>query len=102
MDKADYLSSSIMKTILFMGKPFLFLQDEVNQVKFSHIFNSEITDICVVVVTCLLYFVLFKADFTSLSTKIWTLYFYIWASLVAQTVKRLPAMRETQVQFSGL
>ena len=26
---------------------------------------------------------------------------YSWASLVAQTVKRLPAMRETQVQFLG-
>ena len=24
-----------------------------------------------------------------------------WASLVAQTVKRLPAIRETQVQFLG-
>ena len=25
----------------------------------------------------------------------------LWASLVAQTVKRLPAMRETRVQFLG-
>ena len=27
--------------------------------------------------------------------------FIVWASLVAQTVKRLPAMRETRVQFLG-
>ena len=27
--------------------------------------------------------------------------FSIWASLVAQTVKNLPAMQETQVQFLG-
>ena len=59
-----------MKTILLMMKTFLSLQDEVNQVKFAHIFNSEITNICVVVVSCLLYFALCKADFTSLRTKI--------------------------------
>ena len=28
-------------------------------------------------------------------------YMYLWASLVAQTVKRLPAMQETQVRFLG-
>ena len=27
--------------------------------------------------------------------------FIVWASLVAQMVKRLPAMRETRVQFLG-
>ena len=31
----------------------------------------------------------------------WCLLEVIWASLVAQTVKRLPAMRETQVRFLG-
>ena len=29
------------------------------------------------------------------------LYFYIWAFLVAQMVKNLPAMQETQVQSLG-
>ena len=28
-------------------------------------------------------------------------YYFHWASLVAQTVKRLPAMQETLVQFLG-
>ena len=32
----------------------------------------------------------------------WCSVMLILASLVAQTVKRLPAMRETQVQFLGL
>jgi len=27
----------------------------------------------------------------------WVIYIYIWASLVAQLVKNLPAMQETQV-----
>ena len=29
------------------------------------------------------------------------MYVHIWASLVAQTVKNLPAMQETQVQYLG-
>ena len=29
------------------------------------------------------------------------MYYILWASLVAQTVKCLPAMQETQVQFLG-
>ena len=33
--------------------------------------------------------------------KVMSLLFNRWASLVAQTVKRLPAMRETQVRFLG-
>ena len=32
---------------------------------------------------------------------IYTGYYYSWNSLVAQTIKRLPTMRETQVQSLG-
>ena len=34
--------------------------------------------------------------------KIYFLTYMLWASLVAQTVKRLPAMGETRVRFLGL
>ena len=34
-------------------------------------------------------------------TKIWFSFWDLWASLIAQLVKNLPAMQETLVQFLG-
>ena len=42
-----------------------------------------------------------REEVLDVCTYLWLMYVYTWASLLAQIVKNLPAMQETQVQSLG-